>query len=277
MGGNCRPGMCVARRGLQTGAERPTPRSERREDRRAERAKVDGVRPGGRVSRPARRHARARAGIQQAARRPRRTSTTCCRSPTRTARPIKGSWVLDDEGDDEGRVLRFPHVEASRDYIVTIPAALTAADGRTLGQDVRRTVHTGPLDPVVGFASQGSVLPARESRGLPVVSVNVPKSTSNSCASRTRRMPRFFAEFQRGGRRGTWDLEREYSWDDETGEEHSPHAAVATRRTGLRQPLRPRRQDQRTRADLPAVAGHPRVAVARPVFRGDEARGHVHR
>ena len=135
--------------------------------------------------------------------------------------PVKGSWVLDDAGDDEGRVLRFPHVEASRDYVVTIPSTLTAADGRTLGQDVRRTVHTGPLDPVVGFASQGSVLPARESRGLPVVSVNVAEVDVEFMRIKDEAMPRFFAEFQRGGRRGTWDLEREYSWDDETGEEHA--------------------------------------------------------
>ena len=28
--------------------------------------------------------------------------------------PVKGSWVLDDKGDDEGRVLRFPYVEAAK-------------------------------------------------------------------------------------------------------------------------------------------------------------------
>ncbi|WP_213434922.1 MULTISPECIES: alpha-2-macroglobulin family protein [Lysobacteraceae] len=136
-------------------------------------------------------------------------------------KPIEGSWVLDDKGDDEARVLRFPHVEASRDYIVTIEAGLTAADGHALGQEVRRQVYTGPLDPVVGFASQGSVLPARDSRGLPVVSVNVPEVDVEFLRIKDDALPRFFAEFQRGGRRGTWDLEREYSWDDDTGAQHS--------------------------------------------------------
>lgn len=135
--------------------------------------------------------------------------------------PIKGGWVLDDKGDDEGRVLRFPHVEAGRDYIVSIPAKLTAADGRTLKEDIRRTVHTGPLDPVVGFASQGSVLPARESRGLPVVSINVPEVDVEFLRIKDSELPRFFAQFQRGGRRGTWDLERDYSWDDDSGDTHS--------------------------------------------------------
>ncbi|NUS59893.1 MAG: alpha-2-macroglobulin family protein, partial [Lysobacter sp.] len=134
---------------------------------------------------------------------------------------VKGSWVLDDRGEDEGRVLRFPHVEADRDYTVTIPAKLTAADGRTLPDDIRRTVHTGPLEPVVGFASQGSVLPARESRGLPVVSVNVAEVDVEFMRVRDDALPRFFSQFQRGGRRGTWDMEREYSWDDESGAERS--------------------------------------------------------
>jgi uncharacterized protein YfaS (alpha-2-macroglobulin family) len=98
---------------------------------------------------------------------------------------------------------------------------LTAADGRTLKEDIRRTVHTGPLDPVVGFASQGSVLPARESRGLPVVSINVPEVDVEFLRIKDNELPRFFAEFQRGGRRGTWDLERDYSWDDDSGTSHN--------------------------------------------------------
>ncbi|HJW46641.1 MAG TPA: MG2 domain-containing protein, partial [Lysobacter sp.] len=132
---------------------------------------------------------------------------------------VKGSWVLDDDGEDEAKVLRFPHVEASKDYIVTIKAGLTAADGARLGKEERRSVYTGPLEPVVGFASQGSVLPARESRGLPVVSVNVPEVDVEFLHIEEKELPRFFAAFQRGGRRGGWDLERDYSWNDEDGTE----------------------------------------------------------
>ena len=135
--------------------------------------------------------------------------------------PVKGSWVLDRDGADEARVLRFPHVVASRDYVVTLRAGLTAADGTRLGKDVRRQVHTGPLKPVVGFASQGSVLPARGSRGLPVVAVNVPEVDVEFLRVKDENLPRFFSTFQRGGRRGTWDLEREYDWDDDTGAQHS--------------------------------------------------------
>lgn len=120
---------------------------------------------------------------------------------------VKGSWVL----SDDAKTLRFPHVEASRDYVVAIKGGLTAASGERIGQELRRTVHTGPLDPVVGFASQGSVLPARESRGLPVVSVNVPEVDVEFLRVREKELPKFFSEYQRGGRRGSWELGSEYS------------------------------------------------------------------
>ena len=75
---------------------------------------------------------------------------------------VEGSWVL----DGDGTTLRFPYVDASRDYRVLLRAGLAAADGDTLGKDETRMVNTGPVEPAVGFASQGSVLPARETRGL---------------------------------------------------------------------------------------------------------------
>ena len=119
---------------------------------------------------------------------------------------VKGSWVL----DDKGLVLRFPSVEAAKDYEVTLKAGLSAADGTRLGKDDTRKVHTGELDPAVGFASQGSVLPARESRGLPVVSINVPEVDVEFLRVTEKQLPKFFAEYQRGGRRGSWDLDSEY-------------------------------------------------------------------
>ena len=116
------------------------------------------------------------------------------------------SWSL----DEDGRVLRFPFVEANRDYTLRISAALTAADGSTLGRDVEQKIHTGELKPAAGFASQGSVLPARESRGLPVVSVNVAEVDVEFLRVRESELPRFFAEYQRAGRRGDWELDNSY-------------------------------------------------------------------
>ncbi|MDH5833818.1 alpha-2-macroglobulin [Luteimonas sp. M1R5S59] len=117
-------------------------------------------------------------------------------------------WTL----SDDGTVLRYPHVDADAHYTVRISAELTAADGSRLGQAREEKVYTGELDAVVGFASQGSVLPAKESRGLPVVSVNVEEVDVEFLRVKESSLPAFFAEYQRGGRRGSWELDSR--WGD---------------------------------------------------------------
>src|SRR5690606_17098270 len=102
-----------------------------------------------------------------------------------------GSWVL---GDD-ARSLRFPYIEASREYTVLARAGLAAADGATLGRDETRQVQTGPVEPAVAFASQGSVLPARETRGLPVVSVNAPEVDVEFLRVRDSEVANFFVGY----------------------------------------------------------------------------------
>ncbi|ADV27178.1 alpha-2-macroglobulin domain protein [Pseudoxanthomonas suwonensis 11-1] len=115
-------------------------------------------------------------------------------------------WTL----SDDGKVLRYPFVEAARDYTVTLTGTLQAAAGDSLAPPLQKTVHTGELEAAAGFASQGSVLPARESRGLPVVSVNVDEVDVEFLRVREDALPRFFAQFQRGGRRGGWELDNDY-------------------------------------------------------------------
>ncbi|RZA19796.1 MAG: alpha-2-macroglobulin family protein [Lysobacteraceae bacterium] len=119
------------------------------------------------------------------------------------------SWTL----SDDGKVLRYPNVPANSTVTLRISGELTAADGSKLGRDIEKKVFTGELEPAVGFASQGSVLPAKESRGLPVVSVNVEEVDVEFMRVREASLPKFFAEYQRGGRRGAWELDP--SWYDE--------------------------------------------------------------
>lgn len=130
----------------------------------------------------------------------------------RAASNEKSSWTL----DESGKILRFPYVEPNQSYTLTVSGTLTAADGSKLGKDIELKVFTGELEPAVGFASQGSVLPAKDSRGLPVVSVNVPEVDVEFFRVRDASLPRFFADYQRGGRRGSWELEPgRYDSEDE--------------------------------------------------------------
>ncbi|MGV8944715.1 MAG: alpha-2-macroglobulin family protein, partial [Thermomonas sp.] len=134
----------------------------------------------------------------------------------RVASNQASSWSL----DDSGKILRFPYVEPNQNYTLTISGALTAADGSKLGKDIELKVFTGEMDPAVGFASQGSVLPAKDSRGLPVVSINVAEVDVEFMRVRDASLPRFFAEYQRGGRRGSWELDP--SWYDENDKDSRP-------------------------------------------------------
>ncbi len=134
----------------------------------------------------------------------------------RAASNQESSWTL----DDNGKILRFPYVDANQAYTLTVSGALTAADGSKLGQDLELKVFTGEMEPAVGFASQGSVIPAKDSRGLPVVSINVAEVDVEFMRVRDASLPRFFSEYQRGGRRGSWELDP--SWYDENDKDSRP-------------------------------------------------------
>ena len=89
---------------------------------------------------------------------------------TDTEALLKSAWVL----SEDGRTLYFPHVAPEREHAVTVLESLTSADGESVGQRTTQTIKTRPIVPVVSFASEGFLLPAETSSGLPVVSVNVP-------------------------------------------------------------------------------------------------------
>ncbi|MFT3755986.1 MAG: alpha-2-macroglobulin [Pseudoxanthomonas sp.] len=120
---------------------------------------------------------------------------------------VRTSWVLDDE---DPTIIRSPSVEPAREYTVKIDTGLQAADGSRMPEAIERKVNTGPMKPVVGFASQGSVLPARDSRGLPVVALNVPEVDVQFLRVREDALPRFFAQFRNGEMNDGWDLDRSY-------------------------------------------------------------------
>ncbi|MFI4968983.1 MAG: alpha-2-macroglobulin [Lysobacterales bacterium] len=126
---------------------------------------------------------------------------------------IEGSWAL----DEDGKTLRFPYVQADQSYTVRLNAALAAADGKTLGSETAKDVYTGPMEPAAGFASQGNVLPARETRGLPVVSVNVKEVDVEFLRVRDKEVANFFAAYQKNGKRGSWELDPRGNWYNRKG------------------------------------------------------------
>jgi hypothetical protein len=156
---------------------------------------------------------------------------------------VTGSWAL----DENGKTLRFPYVEADKNYKVTVDAMLAAADGKTLPAGIEKEIYTGPLQPAVGFASQGSVLPARGTRGLPVVAVNVREVDVEFLRVRDKELSNFFAAYQRSGKRSAWDLDDERGY---WGRKGKPLAAIADSVYSNRFVL-DSKQNQRTLSYLP--------------------------
>ncbi|WP_306524294.1 alpha-2-macroglobulin [Dokdonella sp.] len=121
---------------------------------------------------------------------------------------VEGSWSL----ADDSKTLYFPFVQADRSYSVQIKGELAAADGKTLGSEVTKEVYSGPMEPNAAFASQGNVLPSRDTRGLPVVSVNVKDVDIEFLRVRDGEVANFFSRYQKNGKRGTWELDPQYGW-----------------------------------------------------------------
>ena len=120
-----------------------------------------------------------------------------------------GSWVLENNQN-----LRFPYLEADKTYVVTIKASLAAVDGRTLGKDESRDVYAGEQEPVVGFASQGNILPLHESRGLPIVSVNVADADVEFFKIRDKQVRPFLDEHQKNGTKWNWSVDQLTKYGD---------------------------------------------------------------
>ena len=127
---------------------------------------------------------------------------------------VSGSWSL---GDD-GKTLSFPFVQANTRYAVTLKAGLLAADGRTLGHDQKREVYSGNLPAAVGFASHGSVLPARGTRGLPLVSMNVHDADVEFFRVREDALSDLFCSYPRNGHRDSYELDHDVAYYNTCGE-----------------------------------------------------------
>lgn len=82
---------------------------------------------------------------------------------------IDGAWIL----SDDKRVLYFTATQPRTAYEVTAFNGLPALTGKTLSARISQQITTRDIRPALSFASQGSVLPAHLSNGIPVTLVNV--------------------------------------------------------------------------------------------------------
>jgi uncharacterized protein YfaS (alpha-2-macroglobulin family) len=112
---------------------------------------------------------------------------------------IAGAWVV----GDNPRILYFPHINPQTRYVVQVKAGLPSKMGKTLTSEVRYSILTAQVSPAYYFASNGMVLPAKQSGGLPIVTVNVPEVDVQFLKVKDDQLPRFLDRVINGKKRET--------------------------------------------------------------------------
>ncbi|KFC06633.1 alpha-2-macroglobulin [Trabulsiella guamensis ATCC 49490] len=87
----------------------------------------------------------------------------------KTSGKVDGAWELSPNLKE----LRLRHLEPKRKLLLTVDPGLVALNNATLGTSIEKTINTRDVQPSVGFASRGSLLPGKVVDGLPVMALNV--------------------------------------------------------------------------------------------------------
>lgn len=113
---------------------------------------------------------------------------------------LDGAWELSADLLE----LRMRHIPPKRSLIVSVDAGLTAITQAQLGKDYSTKIETRDLQPSVGFASRGSLLPAEFSQGLPVLALNVEHVDVEFFRIKNSALPEFLTQWGRNSSLETW-------------------------------------------------------------------------
>lgn len=106
---------------------------------------------------------------------------------------VDGAWELSDNLME----LRLRHLEPQRKLVLTVDAGLLAVNDAKLAGEYVSRLETRDLQPTVGFASRGSLLPTRLAEGLPVIALNVDKVDVEFFRIKSESLPAFLAQWGR--------------------------------------------------------------------------------
>ncbi|MNO36436.1 hypothetical protein D3C76_265050 [compost metagenome] len=106
---------------------------------------------------------------------------------------VDGAWELSDNLME----LRLRHLEPQRKLVLTVDAGLRGVNGNTLASESLSRLETRDLEPSIGFASHGSLLPTRLAEGLPVIALNVDKVDVEFFRIKPQALPVFLSRWGR--------------------------------------------------------------------------------
>ena len=111
-----------------------------------------------------------------------------------TSGKVDGAWELSDNLME----LRLRHLEPQRKLILTVDPGLRGVNGAKLAGEYSSRLETRDLQPTVGFASRGTLLPTRLAEGLPVIALNVDKIDVEFFRIKPESLPAFLSRWGRG-------------------------------------------------------------------------------
>ncbi|MGV3345018.1 alpha-2-macroglobulin [Enterobacteriaceae bacterium LUAb1] len=114
---------------------------------------------------------------------------------------VDGGWEL----SSNAKTLRFRHPEPARKLTVSVATGIRAATGELLSSPFTKTLTTRDIQPMVGFASRGSLLPVRVAQGLPVLALNIPHVDVDFFRVKKTAIGSFLTQWNYGNNLNSWD------------------------------------------------------------------------
>jgi len=124
---------------------------------------------------------------------------------TKNGKLVEGAWVL---SQNNAYRLYFTHIEPDTSYRVQVRPGITAKNGLKLLKPGDFSVKTRDIQPAFDFATQGSILPARLTNGLPIRVVNVPELDIEFLRVQPDNLGDVLQAMRLDGGIKTWNLDR---------------------------------------------------------------------
>ena len=114
---------------------------------------------------------------------------------------VDGAWELSPNLKE----LRLRHLEPNRELIVTIERDLRALNKAIFEINYEKSLTTRDIQPSVGFASRGSLLPGKVVEGLPVMALNVNNVDVNFFRVKQESLAAFVSQWEYRNSLSNWE------------------------------------------------------------------------
>lgn len=119
----------------------------------------------------------------------------------KTSGKVDGAWELSENLKE----LRLRHLEPKRALLLTVDGGLTALNKSTFDNHFEKKIETRDIQPSVGFASRGSLLPTKVIAGLPVMALNVDNVDVNFYRVKNESLASFVSQWEYRSSVSNWE------------------------------------------------------------------------